>query len=267
MHLGYNVHYKKIGAAPVIRWGVGGRFASRPRPPPLRMAMENKTRALVIEQPVPIRKQVYAYIREQILNHRIEPSSRLVEAQIAKEIGISRTPVREALHLLEKDGLVEAIPRVGYRVRKLALDELEEIFAIRSVNEKLAAQWALKRMDAKSLRALETNVAKTKAALNQGHSEAFLAFDEEFHEILARAAGSKHLFDLCQQLRRLILRYRIESLRYSTCIEGAVEGHQRIVEALRRGDQKDLDAAISDHLNYSQADIREQMQAHPAMSA
>jgi len=223
--------------------------------------MASNKKSLVIEQPVPIRKQVYEYIRERILNHDIEPSNRLVEAQIAKEIGISRTPVREALHLLEKDGLVESIPRVGYRVKKLALDELDEIFAIRGANEALAAQWALERMDAKSMQALEKNVARTKKALSQGHPETFLDYDDDFHEILVRAAGSQHLYDLCQQLRRLVQRYRIESLRYSTRIAGAVEGHQRILDALKQKDKEGLNRAIAEHLQYSRNDIREQMQS------
>ena len=120
----------------------------------------SKIQPILIEQPQPMRKQVYTHLRDQILNHMIEPSSRLVEAQIAKEIGISRTPVREALHLLEKDGFIESVPRVGYYVRKLALDELDEIFEIRLVNERLVCRWAIERMDDASRRALERNIAR-----------------------------------------------------------------------------------------------------------
>lgn len=219
------------------------------------MPKTNET-GLIIEQPVPMRKKVYEHLRDQILNHTIETSSRLVEAQIAREIGISRTPVREALHLLEKDGFVESIPRVGYRVKNLALKELDEIIEIRRVNETLACRWALARISAKNIKSLENNIAKAQNALDKGEPDQFLGYDEEFHEILVKAAGSKHLLELCQTLRRLMLRYRSESLRSAPTVEEALKGHRRILECLKNKDEKGLVDALMDHLNYSKDDIR-----------
>ena len=217
---------------------------------------ENDVVKMVIEQPQPIRKQVYAYLRDQILNHAIMPSSRLVEAQIAKDLGISRTPVREALHLLEKDGFVESIPRVGYYVNKLALDELDEIFEIRLVNEKLACAWAIQKIDAASIKDLEENIARTKSALDDNTPQLFLKLDEEFHEILVKSAGSRHLFNLCQQLRRLMLRYRAASIKTSQSVRQALEGHAHIVQCLKNKDAKGLEAELIEHLNASKDDIR-----------
>ena len=202
-----------------------------------------------------MRKQVYEHLRNQILNHVIEPSSRLVEAQIAKEIGTSRTPVREAMHLLEKDGFVESIPRVGYRVKKLSWDELDEIFEIRRVNETLACQWAVKRINAKSLQALEKNLNLSEAVFKRGNPGAFLKYDEEFHEILVRSSGSMHLFELCQQLRRLMLRYRIESIKDTETVRTALNGHHRIIETLRNKDERGIEEAVLDHLNFSREHI------------
>ena len=212
---------------------------------------------ILIEQPQPIRNQVYLHLRDQILNRTIEPSSRLVEAQIAKKIGTSRTPVREALHLLEKDGFIESIPRVGYYVKKLALDELDEIFEIRLVNEKLACRWAIERMDDARLRGLEKNIAKTRAALQKGSPHLFLKYDEEFHEILVTAAGSKHLLDICQQLRRLMLRYRSESIKTERSVKMALQGHTRMVECLKNKDLVGLEDELVSHLKSSRLDIRE----------
>jgi DNA-binding GntR family transcriptional regulator len=216
----------------------------------------NKIHPILIEQPQPIRKQVYEHLRDQILYHAIEPSSRLVEAQIAKEIGISRTPVREALHLLEKDGFIESVPRVGYFVKKLALDELNEIFEIRLVNERLVCRWAIERIDDAGLRALERNIAKAKAALEKGSPRLFLKYDEEFHEILVKAAGSKHLLDICQQLRRLMLRYRSEGMKKEQSARSALHGHRRILECLTKRDLTCLEAELVDHLNRAKLDIR-----------
>lgn len=217
---------------------------------------QTSEKSLIIEQPKPIRKQVYEHLRDQILNHTIQPSSRLVEAQIAKDLGISRTPVREALHLLEKDGFIESIPRVGYRVKKLEWGELDEIFEIRRVNETLVCRWAIQKIDGKTIRALEDNIRLTESALKEKDAELFLKCDEEFHENMGLAAGSKHLFELCQQLRRLMLRYRAESIKTTASIKNALDGHRRMVECLKEKDEQGLVAALIDHLEWSKEDIR-----------
>jgi DNA-binding GntR family transcriptional regulator len=219
----------------------------------------SKIRPILIEQPKPMRKQVYEHLRDQIANHAIEPCSRLVEAQIAKEIGISRTPVREALHLLEKDGFIESVPRVGYYVKKLDLDELDEIFEIRLINERLVCRWAIERIDNTGLRALEKNIAKTKAALQKGSPQLFLNYDEEFHEILVDAAGSRFLSEICQKLRRLMLRYRSESFKTEQSEKLVLHGHTRILECLINKDLTGLESELVDHLNKARNDIREHL--------
>lgn len=211
---------------------------------------------LLIEQPVPIRKQVYEHLRNQILSQAFEPSSRLVEAQIAHEIGISRTPVREALHLLEKDGFIESIPRVGYKVKQLDWNELDQIFEIRRVNETLACRWAIEKIGERDLKALEKNLTQTALIVSKGQPNLFLKYDEEFHEILGRASGSLHLLELCKQLRRLMLRYRAASLRDMQAVQTALEDHARILDLLKKRDEPGLEQALIDHLNYSKEDIR-----------
>lgn len=213
---------------------------------------------LVIAPPVPMRMQIYEHLRDQILDRTIAPSSRLVEAQIAKENGISRTPVREALHLLEKDGFLESIPRVGYRVKTLDWDELDEIFEIRRINELLACRWAMQKIDASGIKILEKNLARAKTALEKKSPGSFLRFDEEFHEILFKAAGSKHLLNICQALRRLMLRFRAESIKTEETVQDALEGHVRILECLKKKDLKGLEGAMTDHLRYSRNSIRKE---------
>ena len=147
---------------------------------------------IVIEQPEPMRKQIYEHLRAQILNHTITPSSRLVEAQLAKEIGISRTPIREALHLLEKDGFLESVPRTGYFVKKLDLDELDEIFEIRLVIESLVCSRAIEHIDDASIRDLENNIAQSDKVLRNKSPQLFVKYDEEFHDTKLGRLVSKH---------------------------------------------------------------------------
>ena len=89
--------------------------------------MADSSSDFVIEHPVSIREKVYDYLRNEILCNRIPAGTRLVEGRLAKQINVSRTPIREALHILEMEGLVESIPRVGYRVNELRWEDVEEL--------------------------------------------------------------------------------------------------------------------------------------------
>ncbi|MCK4984705.1 MAG: GntR family transcriptional regulator, partial [Desulfobacterales bacterium] len=89
--------------------------------------MADPTDDFVIEQPVSIRHKVYEYLRNEILSNRISAGTRLVEGRLAKKINVSRTPIREALHILEMENLVESFPRVGYRVKELRWEDVEEL--------------------------------------------------------------------------------------------------------------------------------------------
>ena len=218
--------------------------------------MVEKRIKLVIGHPVSIRKKVYAAIRNDILNGHIPPGARMVETRLAKQIKTSRTPVREALHMLEMEGLLEAIPRVGYRVKRIEWDEVEEICEIRAANETLAARWAMKRITPKELQALEKNLAVAEAEVKQGNPKSFVERDAEFHEILARASGSKRLLELCQMLRRHMLRYRIESIFRKENVIRAIKGHKAIVACIKRKDEDGVERAIRRHLDQSKRDIQ-----------
>jgi DNA-binding GntR family transcriptional regulator len=209
-----------------------------------------------VVSPVSIREKVYNVIRNDILNGRISPGERMVETRLAKLINTSRTPVREALHMLEREGLLESTPRVGYTVKKLKWDEVEEICEIRKVNESLAALWAIQRITARQLKNLEKNIRLSENTVRQGNPRAFVELDAEFHEILARASGSKRLLELCQMLRRHMLRYRIESIFGKENVVRAISGHKKIMDCIQRKDLKGIDKAIRAHIEQSKTDIR-----------
>jgi len=218
--------------------------------------MADKKLNLVIKKAVSIREKVYGVIRNDILDGRISPGDRMVETKLAKQIKTSRTPVREALHMLEMEGLLESIPRVGYRVRQIEWNELEEITEIRTVNETLAAQWAMDRISPRELKALNENLRVSEAEIKGGNPRSFVERDAEFHEILVRASGSKRLLELCQLLRRHMLRYRIEALYLPETGLRAIEGHRRIVGCLRDKDQQGIAEAIRAHLEQSKLEIQ-----------
>ena len=219
--------------------------------------MPNKTVNLVIRRPVSIREKVHSVIRDDILNGRIPPGERIIENRVAQDIKTSRTPVREALHSLEREGLIEAIPRVGYRVKELRWEEVEEICEIRIINETLAVSWAIDRITPKEIKLLENNLSRSEAEVKRGNPKSLVEHDAEFHEILARASGSQHLLELCQMLRRHMLRYRMQSLYLEASAIRAIKGHRNILESIKKKDKSGIEPAIRKHLEWVKFDIKE----------
>src|SRR5208283_6232449 len=154
----------------------------------------------------------------------------------------------------EKEGLLESIPRSGYQVKPLSWEEVEEICEIRIANETLAARWAMKRITPKELLALENNLKVAEHEVRSGNPRAFVHRDAEFHEILAHASRSERLLELCQLLRKHMLRYRIESLYLPETALRAIQGHRRILEALKASDESGLERAMRNHLEQSKID-------------
>ena len=154
------------------------------------------------------------------------------------------------------EGLVESIPRVGYRVKEMRWEDVEELCEIRAVNEILSARWAMQRLIPAELEAMKKNVDTAEAEIQAGHPEYFVERDAEFHEMLVRASGSRRLMELCQMLRRHMLRYRIKSLYLAESGLKAVAGHRRILACLEKKDDIKIEAAIREHLEQSKRDIR-----------
>jgi DNA-binding GntR family transcriptional regulator len=203
-----------------------------------------------------IREVVYRRIRDLILEGTIDAGERLVEARIASRIGASRTPVREALHMLEREGLIESIPRVGYRVREVSWEEVEEICEIRAVNEILAARWAMSRITQEEIHALEENIQRAYKKAQAGDVRSFVEYDAEFHEGIVRASGSDRLMELCEQLRRHMLRYRIKSIFLPETVFGALKGHREILKSIKERDPRGIESAIKAHLEYVKKSIK-----------
>ncbi len=210
---------------------------------------------LVIKDQDTIRKRVYNHVREHILSGDIKPHERLVEAKIAAEIGTSRTPVREALHNLELEGMIESIPRVGYVVKPINIDEVVEICEIRVVVEGLAARWALEKSRDKLVNQLRKNIEKAEEKANEGDVKAFIEIDTQFHEIIAKLSGSTRLFELTQVMRRHMLRYRMESIYQADNVFRAIMGHKNILSALEKGNPDEVADSIRLHLEQSKKDI------------
>ena len=212
-------------------------------------------RRLVIKDTKTIRRRIYEHLREQLLNGEIPPRQHLIEAKIAKELGTSRTPVREAFHSLELEGLIESIPRVGYVVKSISEQEVGEICEIRMAIEGLAARWAMEKAYKKLIEELKKNISISDTKVSKGDAKAFIDLDARFHEIIARFSECKRLLELAQTLRRHMLRYRIQSIYSVDNVIRAIEGHKGIVQAIKKRDLDEVNQAIRNHMEQSKKDV------------
>jgi len=193
-------------------------------------------------------------VREQILRGQIAPNERRIEAKIAQDIGTSRTPVREALHSLEIEGLIESIPRIGYTVKAISDREVVELWEIRCLLEGLAVRWAVEKAAKKLVKELKKNIVRAEEQVSRGNLDVFVELDGQFHETIARLSGGQRLLELTQALRRYVLRYRLESIYLPDVAFRAIEGHKEILRAIEKGDDAEISLALKNHLEQSKRD-------------
>ena len=199
--------------------------------------------------------KVYEYVKEKIISGEIHPNQRLVEAKVAKEIGTSRTPVREAFHNLQKDGFVEAIPRVGYKVKSISKEEVIQVCKIREALETLAAEWAMEKAYPVLIQELGKIISESDDKISKQDVHSYPDLDARFHETIARLSGSTYIMEITQLMRRHMVRHRIASFYHSGVFLRALDGHRLIYKAIERRDCDEVARAIHYHLELSLRDI------------
>jgi DNA-binding GntR family transcriptional regulator len=173
-------------------------------------------------------------IRAAILDGRLQPDQPLREIELAQQLGTSRTPIREALLLLEKDGLVEAAPNRGATVKSYDASDLEELYGLRAVLEGYAARAAAPRISEDEIALLEASCERY-SRLRESSEVLPQLVDENlrFHDVILQAAGSDRLTDLVHQLTAVPLIYKSYMAYSDKHRHGAEEQHRAITQALR----------------------------------
>jgi DNA-binding GntR family transcriptional regulator len=198
----------------------------------------------------------YDFLKQAILNQRYPPGQTLVEATIADELGMSRTPVREAIRELSREGLVETIPNRGAIVRALSPQELLDIFDIKIRLEGLCAARAAERNGpataSKLLRATKAMAAAAKAKDRQ----AYLQADEAYHAAIYAGAQNERAHQIVSDLNAQWHRLRAGMAAIESRMETAVEEHRRIAEAIGAGDAEAAETAMRVHLENLRDEVR-----------
>ena len=184
----------------------------------------------------PLRELVFESLREAIISGMLGPSARLMEIQLAEEMGVSRTPVREAMRKLELEGLVVMIPRKGAYVAGLSLKDIADVFEIRGALEGLAAELAAERATDEELEAMERYLVKISEEIESGDLAKVVETDTDFHSLIYKASRNARLSQIINNLREQIQRYRTTSLSFPGRMKIALEEHRKIVEAVSSRD-------------------------------
>lgn len=197
---------------------------------------------------LPLRDVAFQKLRQAILRGELTPGQRLMEIQLAEQLGVSRTPVREAIRMLEQDGLAVMIPRRGAVVAKISGKNLRDVLEVRLALEELAVQLSCVRMEEEDFTALaEANQVFAETVTGEDIVRMAEA-DEQFHDIIYRASDNERLVQLEMQMREQMYRFRIEHLKEKNKRGQLVESHREILESLRRRDADAATRAIRSHI-------------------
>ena len=189
-----------------------------------------------------LREQIRELLLERILKGELQPGDRLVELQIAQELGTSQAPVREALRELQSLGFVEHEPYRGTRVRGITEGELAEIYPVRAALEELAAQEAASKLDGK-VEELEREFEAMREAADRDDLQDLAAHDATFHRLIVEAAGNKVLLDTWRTLR-VEARVVITALKTDIDLHELAELHRPLLEALKEGSPEKAGSAL-----------------------
>ncbi|KNZ69215.1 GntR family transcriptional regulator [Thermincola ferriacetica] len=194
--------------------------------------MERRLIPVSLDNYKPLREIVFEALREAIINGTLEPGERLMEIQLAEEMGVSRTPVREAIRKLELEGFVVMVPRKGAYVAGLSMKDIADVFEIRTALESLAAGLAAERITEEELENLERLLVKIGECVQANDLDKLIEVDTEFHDVLFKATRNERLVQIISNLREQIQRFRTTSLASPGRMKYALEEHKKIVEAV-----------------------------------
>jgi DNA-binding GntR family transcriptional regulator len=222
----------------------------------LTVVMEKQDIHSKISDPFPIRSlerkslsnQVFEQMKEMIVRGEIPAGKRMIESEIAESMGISRTPVREAVHKLEAEGLLNPLPKGGYVVRGLGISDIEETFEIRSILESFASYLAAQRHSKKEIVPLEEKMEEFQRNLDKHDLKELARVNTEFHELLYDLSKSQRLVKMIHNLRDEIYFLRNIILQSADMAHLSNKDHREIIKAIKKGEAKKVERLVKDHI-------------------
>ena len=223
--------------------------------------MDNRLAPIKLDSYQPLREVVCESLREAIRSGVLKPGERIMEIQLAEELGVSRTPVREAIRKLELEGYVVMMPRRGTYVASMSIRDINEIFELRTALESLSNGLAADHITDEELEHLQRLLVIIGGYIKEGNIEKIVETDIEFHDMMYHAARNTRLVGIISNLRDQLTRFRTLSMSYPGRLEATIEEHRLIVEAIARGDRKAASKAAERHMENSEKTLLKAMEA------
>jgi DNA-binding GntR family transcriptional regulator len=230
----------------------GRKAAAKQAPARKNSALPQVSSPLLIEETARV-------LRELIVDGTLEPGRRLSERDLGGQLGVSRTPLREALRLLAGERLVEVLPRRGARVADLDSALVEDVYPVLACIERLAVDMACRRVTDADLERLAGMLTRMRAIRSRGDKQAFFAISREFHETILHAAENVTLRGMHRQLSGQVRRARFLSLNTETEWDEALREHRLIMSALRKRDGAGAVEAVARHLHTNKRKVLSQL--------
>lgn len=203
---------------------------------------------IVDKKSASLEEQVTATLEEEILTGKLAAGTALTEQSLSTRLGVSRTPIRAALHTLGEEGLISLVPNRGAVVVGVTRDDLIDIYNIRMRLEGLASATAAKRISPEDIGRLRESVELAEFYIQKNDTEHLKELDTAFHSVIYRASGNRMLCKTLSELHRNITSYRKLSLSVPGRLERSVGEHREILEAIESGDSERADRLTSAHI-------------------
>ena len=207
---------------------------------------------------LPLRDVVFNTLREAILRGDLVPGERLMELQLAAKLGGSRTPIREAIRMLEQEGLAITIPRKGAIVAGMTEKDMQDVLEIREALEELSVQVACDKITAEEIAKLHRNMKNFEQSLKSGDLKQMAQADVEFHDVIYQATDNPKLINMLNNLREQMYRYRVEYLKNPQNHEQLLLEHEAIYKGIVKKDKHAVTNMIRKHIS-NQVDVVKHM--------
>lgn len=206
-------------------------------------------------------REVARAIREMIRKEKVKTGQRIVDKEICRVLGVSRTPLREALQLLHAEGLVNIVPRRGAFVSQPSIEDIREMFVAMSILEGVCARMAVENMTERDLAGLRDLHDKMEAELERGNTEAYFRNNNAFHVLIQEMSRNKVLINLLNGLREKIMLYRFRSLDTPERLYQSQTGHREIQRACEAKDAPGAEVVMRDHIMRAYTYLKSRFQA------